>query len=403
MRAYYGSRFSPNMTATPEGFLIAHNVPIARTGWYEYLGEEIGAQDRAGQIVKVYRSPDEVFSDAAMASFEGKVLTDEHPPSGVSPDNATRYSRGAVQNVRRGTGEDADLLLADLVVHDKTLINEIQDGKREVSCGYECEYEALEDGTYQQRQICGNHVAVVSKGRAGDRVAIKDSEPRKGAIKMPKMKKGKGNMTAFLAAIGLKQFAADAEPEEIVDAMNAMADESGIEEEEETKDNDPIQALSAKVDQLAAVVAQLAKGAAAEPDPIDEAITQLGAASADNEEESHTIPAESIDEAGPVSSPEDRPKDPITGDNGAKIAALRALKPAIAAISDPAERKRVADAAIAAFASKPANPGAYGKIQGGARKAAIDSQKQTPTQTVDQSHIGKAIAKRCNPHYKDRD
>lgn len=88
MRAYYGSRFSPNMTVTPEGFLIAHNVPIARTGWYEYLGEEIGVNEMRGQIVQVYRSPEEVFSPAAMASFEGKVATDEHPPEAVAPDNS---------------------------------------------------------------------------------------------------------------------------------------------------------------------------------------------------------------------------------------------------------------------------------------------------------------------------
>lgn len=176
MRAYYGSRFSPNKTATPEGFLICHNVPIARTGWYEYLGDEIGVADMSGKVVKVYRSPEEVFSPAAMASFEGKILTDEHPPDLVNPDNATRYAKGAIQNVRQGSGVDSDLLLADLVVYDQQLIDEIQEGKREVSCGYDCIYVDAGDGTYQQQQICGNHVAVVKNGRAGDRVAIKDSK-----------------------------------------------------------------------------------------------------------------------------------------------------------------------------------------------------------------------------------
>ncbi|MGO4147936.1 DUF2213 domain-containing protein, partial [Paenarthrobacter sp. YAF11_1] len=142
-------------------------------GWYEYLGEEIGADGMQGKVVKVYRSPEEVFSPAAMASFEGKVLTDEHPPEAVVPDNATRYTRGVVQNVRQGSGGDSDLLLADLVIYDQTLISEVQDGKREVSCGYDCVYEPfssdgpdIDQQTYQQRQICGNHVAVVKQGRA---------------------------------------------------------------------------------------------------------------------------------------------------------------------------------------------------------------------------------------------
>lgn len=398
MRAYYGSRFSTNMTATPEGFLICHNVPIARTGWYEYLGEEIGVEEKRGQIVKVYRSPEEVFSPAAMASFEGKVLTDEHPPEAVTPNNATRYTKGVVQNVRQGSGGDSDLLLADLVAYDQNLINEIQEGKREVSCGYDCLYEAMEDGTYQQRQICGNHVAVVKNGRAGDRVAIKDSKP-KGVFKMPKLskKQGKSGMTSFLAAIGLKQFAADAEPEEIMDAMNAMADEAGA-EEEEMKDEDPtIQALSAKIDQLAAVVATLTQGAADE-DPekqIDAAIAELEQPSADNEEESHTIPAESFDEEGPVSNPEDRPKSALTGDNAYKLAALKAIKPILAQISDPAERKRVADAAIASFKGKPA-VNTYGKIK--PKKPVVDSK----TTVTDHSQLGKEIAKKYNPHYKER-
>ena len=45
MRAFYGSRFSPHMTRTPEGFLICHSVPICRTGTQEYLPQEIGVEE----------------------------------------------------------------------------------------------------------------------------------------------------------------------------------------------------------------------------------------------------------------------------------------------------------------------------------------------------------------------
>lgn len=171
-KAFYGSRFSPNQTLTPEGFLITHNVPISRAGWYDYMPQEIGAQGSAP--VRVYRPPEEVFSDGAIASFEGKPVTDDHPPSGVSPQDARLYVKGATQNVRRGTGADEDLLLADLIVYDENLIREIRDGKREVSAGYECEYTPRDDGTYLQHSVVGNHVAVVDKGRAGERVKIQD-------------------------------------------------------------------------------------------------------------------------------------------------------------------------------------------------------------------------------------
>ena len=42
MIAYYGSKLSPHMTETPEGFLICHDVKIARTGTQNYLAREIG-------------------------------------------------------------------------------------------------------------------------------------------------------------------------------------------------------------------------------------------------------------------------------------------------------------------------------------------------------------------------
>ena len=42
MIAYYGSKISEHMTKTPEGFLICHDVPIARIGQQEYFAGELG-------------------------------------------------------------------------------------------------------------------------------------------------------------------------------------------------------------------------------------------------------------------------------------------------------------------------------------------------------------------------
>lgn len=79
MRAYYGSRISEHMTKTPEGFLICHNVPIARTGRQDYLPQEIGME--GSKLVSVIRTDEEVFSPQAIASFEGKslfIISDQH-------------------------------------------------------------------------------------------------------------------------------------------------------------------------------------------------------------------------------------------------------------------------------------------------------------------------------------
>jgi len=127
----------------------------------------------------VFRPEEEVFSPETIASFEGMPVTDDHPrtEAGVTLENCRWLQKGHAQNVRRGSGAESDLLLADLMITDKRLIDEIlQENKREVSCGYTYEL-SMENGQYTQRKIRGNHVAVVDAGRAGPRVSIRDRHP----------------------------------------------------------------------------------------------------------------------------------------------------------------------------------------------------------------------------------
>ena len=177
---YYGTRLSENISRRePEGYLLCLNVPVARTGVQEYLPEELGITgsgppaEEKWAFVPVYRPEEEVFSPETIASFEAMPVTNDHPPDGVDISNIRALQKGHVHNVRRGSGEESDLLLADLIITDPVLIDLILDGKREISCGYT--YELCEEnGQYIQRKIRGNHVAVVDAGRAGARVSIRD-------------------------------------------------------------------------------------------------------------------------------------------------------------------------------------------------------------------------------------
>lgn len=172
--SYYGSKISNNITELSDGCLLCSNVPIARTGTYKYLREELGL-DGSG-VVDVYRTEDQVFNDAAIASFEGKAFTDTHPSVDVNVNNWSIYAKGDVRNVRRGNGEFFNCLVADIIVRDPIVIDEIKSGvKREISSGYECEY-VEEDGKIYQRNIRGNHVALVQAGRAGNQVKIYDEK-----------------------------------------------------------------------------------------------------------------------------------------------------------------------------------------------------------------------------------
>lgn len=172
--SYYGSKISNNITELSDGCLLCSNVPIARTGTYKYLREELGLDGNG--IVDVYRTEDEVFNDAAIASFEGKAFTDTHPSVDVDVNNWSIYAKGDVRNVRRGKGEFSNCLVADIIVRDPIVIDEIKSGvKREISSGYECEY-VEENGKIYQRNIRGNHVALVQAGRAGNQVKIYDEK-----------------------------------------------------------------------------------------------------------------------------------------------------------------------------------------------------------------------------------
>ena len=243
---YYGNRLSENISRRePEGYLLCLNVPVARTGTQDYLPEELGLSPGSFSfasgpgLVSVYRPEEEVFAPETMASFEGMPVTNDHPPDGVDVDNIRRLQMGHAHNIRRGTGEESDLLLADLIITDERLIEAILGGKREISCGYTYEL-AEENGRYIQRKIRGNHIAVVDAGRAGPRVSIKDKKPNERSTST--MKK---SLTKLLA-----RMAKDGDVEAVAEFIEEM-----IEGEPETKAEAAAEAVEEVTEAVAGAVA----------------------------------------------------------------------------------------------------------------------------------------------------
>jgi hypothetical protein len=174
MRFYTVEKLGPKQELTPEGFLLCRDVAIARTGTMLYAASEVPVEGGPDGIVRIERSPEEVFRDATIASFLGKPVTLNHPTEDVTPANWASLAKGTTYNVRRGVGLDDDFLIADLLITDGEAIQQVRDGLREVSCGYDAGYEQTEPGRGVQREIIGNHVALVEKGRCGSRCAIGD-------------------------------------------------------------------------------------------------------------------------------------------------------------------------------------------------------------------------------------
>ena len=182
MMYYITEQLSEHIGETPEGFLLCKDVPLTRTGVFEYTASEVPVEASLDGMVKIQRDDDEVFAQNTIASFEGKPVTINHPEGMVTPENWSELAHGVVQNVRRGDGEQADLLLGDILITTEKGIELVKSGLREVSCGYDAQYEQIEKGKGKQREIIGNHVALVTKGRAGSRCTIQDSGDKENAI-----------------------------------------------------------------------------------------------------------------------------------------------------------------------------------------------------------------------------
>lgn len=161
---------------TAEGYLVA-DAFTARTGIQTYLGSEVGRPDLS--IVRVYRPEEEVFSKDSLQSFSHIPVTDEHPREAVTSDNWAKLAKGeASTDVLR----DGERLRIPIVLKDKAAIQVVEDGKRELSVGYTCDL-MFESGLTTdgqsfdavQRNIRANHIAIVSRGRAGSEFRIGDS------------------------------------------------------------------------------------------------------------------------------------------------------------------------------------------------------------------------------------
>jgi hypothetical protein len=425
-KAYFGSRISDHILKTPEGFLICKDVPIARTGTQQYRGCEFGGPVADG-IYNVQRPEAEVFDRAAVASFEGKPVCDEHPEEDVTPDNYGRYMKGVCRDVRRGDGDLSNCLVADLVIYDADLINKIEAGKREISCGYDCLWNPTSDSSYDQLEIRGNHVAVVDRGRAGHKVAIRDTaDDKKGGTKMSKSLIGR-----ILRALARDE---STTPED----MEAAAKLAGSSDAEPRPQPAPAPAPAAPATPAPAAVPQPENKPAAMDeatearfkkieDALEAISSKLNSAQPAAEPKKDALdaleeelqnkapaaePAPAGDEDDVIEPPEDinaqdaAPEEDVEGEcvpnakeaRDAAMALIKNLKPAVAAIPNEAQRKRAADSLAILIKGSMQHDAQYGELMQMRRRSAAQDSKPA----ADDYALGREIAKKYNPHYKNR-
>lgn len=169
------------MEETPEGYYKGDGY-ATRYGVFNYL-------DESGNIVKELRHPDDVLDIDSLASMQMIPVTNNHPPVLVDSQNSKQYSVGYTgQNIR----PDGRHIVANLVITDEQTIRDIDNGKVELSLGYEVEvveelgnYDGIEY-THRQKNIKYNHLAIVDSARAGKDAKLKFDNIQKIAVNQDK-------------------------------------------------------------------------------------------------------------------------------------------------------------------------------------------------------------------------
>lgn len=155
---------------------------ISKANVCPYRGSEIPRWDELGlnpdKIYKLFRDPNEL--QKAASTFDGKPLLIRH----IAIDAEEPQKNLWVGTLGKTTYEAPYLVTRPLMVLTKEAIDLIEsEAQKELSAAYR--YDAvMEPGTYMGERydgrmvnIRGNHVAIVSEGRAGPDVHVADELP----------------------------------------------------------------------------------------------------------------------------------------------------------------------------------------------------------------------------------
>lgn len=159
------------------GFWRIKNNPLSKEGVFPYLGSQISSELEPNKIYKVYRPMSEISAPETIESFDGIPLIDEHEMLG---EGFTKYDDRPAGGIVYHTHAENGKLYGDIRIFSEQLKDEIESGKKELSMGYSCRYEpekgVFNDEFYDfiQRDLRGNHVALVNRGRMGSDVRVYD-------------------------------------------------------------------------------------------------------------------------------------------------------------------------------------------------------------------------------------
>ena len=163
-------------TVDSNSFETVKNNKLSNAGVYWYSGRMIGFPDlKPDKLYPVLRPPEEL--EKAASTFEGVPFIIDHEMLGkdATPYDA-RPASGTVINVHYKDGS----IWGDLKIWSERMKQKIFDGIKELSLGYKSTYERKmgkwngQIYEFIQKNLRGNHLALVKNGRMGSDVRVMD-------------------------------------------------------------------------------------------------------------------------------------------------------------------------------------------------------------------------------------
>lgn len=179
------------------GYLFVDKSPILKTGVLEYLGSELLPEDAEtdtvdgvkidkDKIYKVFIPLEEL--EKAKDTFKLLPITDDHIWLGSDGEDAKDYQEGTIgENVYIEDG----YLYAPLKFTGSDIISKIESHeKEELSTSYYNRFAKSDNPEYDfiAKDIKGNHLALVDKGRCGADVRVLNSKIRSSEMAEKKSK-----------------------------------------------------------------------------------------------------------------------------------------------------------------------------------------------------------------------
>lgn len=158
-------------------FELVRDNPLSAEGVYLYSGRMIGLPNLdPDKLYPVYRPAEEL--EKAAESFNNVPFIIGHEMIG---EGATPYDQRPASGVLTNVKYKAGKLYGDLKIWSEKMKDKILSGVKELSLGYKSVYErsrgVFKGQTYDfiQRNLRGNHLALVKNGRMGSEIRVYDA------------------------------------------------------------------------------------------------------------------------------------------------------------------------------------------------------------------------------------